>query len=338
MKYLSVNEYYKKTFGHKVYKLSLDAGCTCPTRDGTKGYGGCIFCSASGSGEFSSDKNLSITEQIEKAKLLVQNKIKNENLSSANYIAYFQNFTNTYGDENSLIQKYTEALNNPSIAGISIATRPDCLSQSILKKINELSKTEFPVPLKKQQKHFSIELGLQTSCQKSVEYINRRYQNEEYTDAVLRIKKINPDIHIVTHIIFGLPGETEEDMLNSVKFVVEQNRHAEQNTRHPELVSGSNNIAPDLRRDDRWGLKITSLYVLKNTLLSQMYEAGQYQPLTKEQYFDLLKKALPLIPENCVVHRLTGDPPKSLLLAPNWTTDKKRVLNELMRIIFDIHP
>ena len=310
MKYYSVNEYYKKTFGHKVYKLSLDAGCTCPNRDGTKSYGGCIFCSASGSGEFSSDRNLSITEQIEKAKLLVQHKIKNENLSSANYIAYFQNFTNTYGDENSLIQKYTEALKNPSIAGISIATRPDCLSQSILKKINELSKTEFPVLLKKQQKHFSIELGLQTSCQKSVEYINRRYQNEEYTDAVLRIKKINPDIHIVTHIIFGLPGETEEDMLNSVKFAV--------------------NAGTD-------GIKIQVLNVLKGTRLEEEYLKTKFHIMQIDEYFELVKKALKIIPPETVIHRLTGDGAKRLLIEPKWVSDKKFVLNNFLnKILYSI--
>lgn len=310
MKYYSVNEYYKKTFGHKVYKLSLDAGCTCPNRDGTKATGGCIFCSASGSGEFSSDRNLSITEQIEKAKLLVQHKIKNENLSSANYIAYFQNFTNTYGDENSLIQKYTEALKNPSIAGISIATRPDCLPQSILKKINELSKTEFPVPLKKQQKHFSIELGLQTSCQKSVEYINRRYQNEEYTDAVLRIKKINPDIHIVTHIIFGLPGETEEDMLNSVKFAV--------------------NAGTD-------GIKIQVLNVLKGTRLEEEYLKTKFHIMQIDEYFELVKKALKIIPPETVIHRLTGDGAKRLLIEPKWVSDKKFVLNNFLnKILYSI--
>lgn len=310
MKYYSVNEYYKKTFGHKVYKLSLDAGCTCPNRDGTKGTGGCIFCSASGSGEFSADRNLSITEQIEKAKQLVQHKIKNENLSSSNYIAYFQNFTNTYGDENSLIQKYTEALKNPSIAGISIATRPDCLSQSILKKINELSKTEFPVPLKKQKKHFSIELGLQTSCQKSVEYINRRYQNEEYTDAVLRIKKLNPDIHIVTHIIFGLPSETEEDMLKSVKFAV--------------------NAGTD-------GIKIQVLNVLKGTRLEEEYLKTKFHIMQIDEYFELVKKALKIIPPETVIHRLTGDGAKRLLIEPKWISDKKFVLNNFLnKILYSI--
>ena len=331
----ALSTFYESIFGCKTYKISLDAGCTCPNRDGTKGSGGCIFCSQAGSGDFiarggeSAAGRLPISEQLEQGKKLVESKLRGRSGErQGKFIAYFQSFTSTYGDPTVLLSKYREALDCEGVAGLAVATRPDCLSPVILRDLAEISKSHF----------VQIELGLQTSNEKTGQLINRCYTNQNYIDAVNRIREAAPSIHIVTHLIFGLPGETEEDMLNSVKFVVEQNRHAEQNTRHPELVSGSNNIAPDLRRDDRWGLKITSLYVLKNTRLSQMYEAGQYQPLTKEQYFDLLKKALPLIPENCVVPRLTGDPPKSLLLAPNWTTDKKRVLNELMRIISDIHP
>ena len=338
----ALSTFYESIFGCKTYKISLDAGCTCPNRDGTKGSGGCIFCSQAGSGDFiarggeSAAGRLPISEQLEQGKKLVESKLRGRSGDrQGKYIAYFQSFTSTYGEPAVLLSKYREALDCEGVAGLAVATRPDCLSPVILRGLGEISRNRF----------VQIELGLQTSNEKTGQLINRCYTNQNYIDAVNRIREAAPSIHIVTHLIFGLPGETEEDMLNSVKFVVEQNRHAEQNTRHPEqntrhpeLDSESNNIAPDLRRDDRWGLKITSLYVLKNTLFSQMYEAGQYQPLTKEQYFDLLKKALPLIPENCVVHRLTGDPPKSLLLAPNWTTDKKRVLNELMRIIFDIHP
>lgn len=331
----ALSTFYESIFGCKTYKISLDAGCTCPNRDGTKGSGGCIFCSQAGSGDFiarggeAAAGRLPISEQLEQGKKLVESKLRGRSGDrQGKYIAYFQSFTSTYGEPAVLLSKYREALDCEGVAGLAVATRPDCLSPVILRGLGEISRNRF----------VQIELGLQTSNEKTGQLINRCYTNQNYIDAVNRIREAAPSIHIVTHLIFGLPGETEEDMLNSVKFVVEQNRHAEQNTRHPELDSGSNNIAPDLRRDDRWGLKITSLYVLKNTLFSQMYEAGQYQPLTKEQYFDLLKKALPLIPENCVVHRLTGDPPKSLLLAPNWTTDKKRVLNELMRIIFDIHP
>ena len=331
----ALSTFYESIFGCKTYKISLDAGCTCPNRDGTKGSGGCIFCSQAGSGDFiarggeSAAGRLPISEQLEQGKKLVESKLRGRSGErQGKFIAYFQSFTSTYGDPTVLLSKYREALDCEGVAGLAVATRPDCLSPVILRGLGEISRNRF----------VQIELGLQTSNEKTGQLINRCYTNQNYIDAVNRIREAAPSIHIVTHLIFGLPGETEEDMLNSVKFVVEQNRHAEQNTRHPELVSGSNNIAPDLRRDDRWGLKITSLYVLKNTLLSQMYEAGQYQPLTKEQYFALLQKALPLLPPDCVVHRLTGDPPKSLLLAPNWTTDKKRVLNELMRIIFDIHP
>lgn len=339
----ALSTFYESIFGCKTYKISLDAGCTCPNRDGTKGSGGCIFCSQAGSGDFiarggeSAAGRLSISEQLEQGKKLVESKLRGRSGDrQGKYIAYFQSFTSTYGEPAVLLSKYREALDCEGVAGLAVATRPDCLSPVILRDLAEISKSHF----------VQIELGLQTSNEKTGLLINRCYSNQDYIDAVRRIREAAPSIHIVTHLIFGLPGETEEDMLNSVKFVVEQSypaetkesHPAEMKDSHPELDSGSNNIAPDLRRDDRWGLKITSLYVLKNTLLSQMYEAGQYQPLTKEQYFDLLKKALPLIPENCVVHRLTGDPPKSLLLAPNWTTDKKRVLNELMRIIFDIHP
>lgn len=339
----ALSTFYQSIFGCKTYKISLDAGCTCPNRDGTKGSGGCIFCSQAGSGDFiarggeSAAGRLPISEQLEQGKKLVESKLRGRSGErQGKFIAYFQSFTSTYGEPTVLLSKYREALDCEGVAGLAVATRPDCLSPVILRDLAEISKSYF----------VQIELGLQTSNEKTGQLINRCYTNQNYIDAVNRIREAAPSIHIVTHLIFGLPGETEDDMLNSVKFVVEQNRHAEQNTRHselvkvrhPELDSGSSNIAPDLRRDDRWGLKITSLYVLKNTLLSQMYESSTYQPLTKEQYFALLQKALPLLPPDCVVHRLTGDPPKSLLLAPNWTTDKKRVLNELMRIIFDNHP
>ena len=210
------------------------------------------------------------------------------------YIAYFQSFTSTYGDPTVLLEKYHEALSCEGVAGLAVATRPDCLSPAILQGLAEISRTHF----------VQIELGLQTSNEKTGQLINRCYTNQNYIDAVNRIREAAPSIHIVTHLIFGLPGENEEDMLNSVKFVVDNN-------------------------EKEWGLKITSLYILKNTRLAALYEAGQYQPLTKDQYFSLLQKALPLLPQNCVVHRLTGDPPKKLLLAPAWTSDKKRILNEI---------
>lgn len=334
MKYLSVNEYYKKIFGRKIYKITLDAGCTCPNRDGTRGTGGCIFCSASGSGDFTASRNLSITEQIEEAKNLVQKKIKkvktinqteipgNANstctIRAAQYIAYFQNFTNTYGDEANLISKYEEALSNPEIVGIAIATRPDCVKDSILEKINLLTKKKYPQvedagniqtqaeKIISKEKYFSIEFGLQTSNEKTADYINRCYKNEEYFDAVSRIKKINKDIHIVTHVIFGLPGETENDMMNTIQAVID---------------GGTD------------GIKIQVLNVLKGTRLEKEYYEKRFHILTMEEYFSLIVKALKKIPSDIVIHRLTGDGPKNLLIEPKWIADKKRVLNELTRVI-----
>lgn len=305
----TLSTFYESIFGCKTYKISLDAGCTCPNRDGSKGKGGCIFCSQAGSGDFVAGRSFPIKEQIEQGKKLVEAKLRGRSGErQGKYIAYFQSFTSTYGDTENLLSKYREALNCEGVEGLAVATRPDCLGNEILQGLAEISQTHF----------VQIELGLQTSNEQTGQLINRCYTNQDYINAISRIRKAEPDIHIVTHLIFGLPGETEEDMLNSVKFVAEQNRH-------PELVSGSS-----------WGIKITSLYILQNTRLATMYEAGTYQPLTKEHYFALLQKALLLLPENCVVHRLTGDPPKSQLLAPQWTTDKKRILNEIKNLLFQI--
>lgn len=295
----TLSNFYESIFGCKTYKISLDAACTCPNRDGSKGTGGCIFCSQAGSGDFIAGRKLLIPEQIEEGKKLVEAKLRGRSgVRQGKYIAYFQSFTSTYGDPTVLLSKYHEALSCEGVAGLAVATRPDCLGNEILQGLGEISRTHF----------VQIELGLQTSNEATGQLINRCYTNQDYIDAVHRIREESPSIHIVTHLIFGLPGESEEDMLNSVKFVVE------------------NNVK-------EWGLKITSLYVLQNTRLAQLYEAGAYQPLTKEQYFALLQKALPLLPECCVVHRLTGDPPKSQLLSPAWTADKKRVLNDLLTLV-----
>ena len=313
MQTLSV--FYESIFGCKTYKISLDAGCTCPNRDGTKGRGGCIFCSQNGSGDFAAERNLSITEQIEQGKKLVESKIRGRSGERhGKYIAYFQNFTSTYGEPVILFAKYRETLLCKDIAGLAVATRPDCLGEEILQGLADISKTHF----------VQIELGLQTSNEQTGRLINHCYTNQDYIDAVRSIREAAPDIHIVTHLIFGLPGETEQDMLNSVKFVVDNNVSLSDSP----CVSLSG-----LTGQSFFGLKITSLYILQNTRLAAMYESGEYEPLSKDQYFNLLKKALPLLPQNCVVHRLTGDPPKSQLLAPSWTTDKKRILNELQSII-----
>ncbi len=341
---LILSQFYQSIFGCKTYKISLDAGCTCPNRDGTKGIGGCIFCSQAGSGDFTAGRSLTIPEQVEQGKKFVENKLRGRSGErQGKYIAYFQSFTSTYGDPRELLAKYHEALSCEGVAGLAVATRPDCLSPAILRGLAEISWSHF----------VQIELGLQTSNEATGRLINRCYTNQDYIDTVHRIHEAAPQIHIVTHLIFGLSGESEEDMLNSVKFVVEQNLYHASPSQHScseirsnsstgavfrlsavaPYVSGSDDIDPDLCLYDKWGLKITSLYIIKNTRLAQLYEAGEYEPLTKERYFALLQKALPLLPQNCVVHRLTGDPPKSQLLAPDWTTDKRRVLNDLLTLL-----
>lgn len=295
MSYYSVGEFYKEKFGSKVYKIAIDAGCTCPTRDGTKGNKGCIFCSANGSGDFVPSKKLSISEQIKQAKEIIQKKVKKE----IKYIAYFQNFTNTYGDEKLLVQKYNEAINCENVCGISIATRPDCISSSILKEIAALCKKTF----------VTIELGFQTSNEESADYIRRSFSNQEYLEAVKRIHQADSRIHVVTHLIFGLPGENHDDMMNSVKFCL--------------------NAKTD-------GIKFTVLYVLKGTDLEKDYQAGKFDVLEMDEYFALLKSALELIPPKIVIHRLTGDGPKKLLIAPMWTANKKNVLNAINNSIIGI--
>ena len=292
-----LTDFYESIFGCKTYKISLDAGCTCPNRDGTKGTGGCIFCSQSGSGDFASDRNLSIREQVEQGIKLVEPKLHGRTGGRhGKYIAYFQNFSSTYGDAPTLLDKYRESLLCDDVEGLAVATRPDCLNADILNGLAEISKSHF----------VQIELGLQTSNESTADMINLCYTNQDYIDAVQKIKNTAPDIHIVSHLIFGLPGESEQDMMDSVKFVVQHNGTGQS-----------------------FGIKITVLYVLKDTPLARMYQNGQYKPLSQEEYFSLLQKALPLLPSNCIVHRLTGDPPKSQLLAPTWPTDKKRVLNEM---------
>ena len=323
-----LSDFYKSIFGCKTYKISLDAGCTCPNRDGTKGSSGCIFCSQNGSGDFAAGRGLSITEQVEQGKKLVLAKLRGRSGERAGkFIAYFQNFTSTYGDAAGLLAKYREAVSCSEVAGLAVATRPDCLNEEILCGLAELSKNHF----------VQIELGLQTCSEATGQLINRCYTNQDYIDAVRRIRVVAPKIHLVTHLIFGLPGEREEDMLESVKFVVKNNGVLDVQDKSTEPLAGGPDFhslsLSGLTRQSSFGLKITSLYVLQNTRLAAMYEAGQYQPVSKEAYFALLKKALPLLPENCVVHRLTGDPPKSLLIAPDWPTDKKRVLNDLQKLL-----
>ena len=284
MYYYSLNEYLKSTFGEKVYKISLSGGMTCPNRDGTLSTKGCIFCSKGGSGEFSADKMLTVTEQIEQAKQRIKAKT-----DCKRFIAYFQPFTNTYGDIAYLRKIFYEAIQNPDVAVLSIATRPDCLGKDVLTLIDELNIIK-PV---------WIELGLQTIHKKTADYIRRCYELEVYDEAVKNLKEIG--VTVVTHIILGLPFETKEMMLESVKYAGE--------------------------RSD--GLKLQLLHVLKDTDLLNDYKKGLFNTLSMEEYIDILCACIEILPKNVVVHRLTGDGDKNLLVAPQWSADKKRVLNSI---------
>lgn len=288
MEYYSFNQYLKEKFGCKVYKICINAGFTCPNRDGTLDTRGCIFCSAGGSGDFAESAALSVTEQIEKGKARVKNKIK-----SGKYIAYFQAFTNTYAPVETLRKKFTEAINHPDIVMLSVATRPDCLPEEVIELLKELNRIK-PV---------SVELGLQTIHEKTAAYIRRGYPLACYDSAVKRLKTANIDT--VCHLILGLPGESEQEMLESVEYVSK---------------SGIN------------GIKLQLLHVLRGTDLAVDYAAGKFEVLTMEEYLKIIKKCLEIIPKNIVIHRLTGDGAKKDLIAPLWSADKKEVLNAISKL------
>ena len=289
MEYLSFNKYLKDKFGQKVYKISLDGGFTCPNRDGKTGTRGCIFCSKGGSGDFAESREMSITEQIENGKKRVEKKIK-----SGKYIAYFQAFTNTYAPVEILRQKYEEAINHPDIVALSIATRPDCLGDDVLRLLDEMNKIK-PV---------FVELGLQTIHQKSAKYIRRGYDLSVYDKAVRDLKKIG--VNVVVHVILGLPNENENDMLETVKYVCE---------------SGAN------------GIKLQLLHVIDGTDLANDYEKGLFKTLEFDEYINLIVKCVKIIPKDIVIHRLTGDGAKKDLIAPLWSADKKRVLNAINKAL-----
>ena len=285
MKMLS--DHYREKFGCKVYKLSLDGGFTCPNRDGTLGTRGCIFCT--GSGEFAEGGPDPISVQLERAKKRVKQKNKD-----GKYIAYFQAFTNTYGPVEHLRKLYYEAIAPEDIVGLAIGTRPDCLGDDVIALLSEINRIK-PV---------SVELGLQTIHEETARYIRRGYEAAVYFDAVQRLKAAG--IEVVTHIILGLPGETEEMMLKTTEAAV--------------------NAGTD-------GVKFHLLHVLRGTDLAKDYKAGKFSCLSLEAYGSLLKKCVDILPEHVVIHRITGDGAKRDLIAPLWSADKKRVLNYLHRVL-----
>lgn len=284
MRYNSLNNYLRNKFGKKVYKISIDGGFTCPNRDGKISTGGCIFCSAKGSGDFATSKSLSITQQIEQGKERVRSKTKDNS-----FIAYFQAFTNTYAPIDVLESKFTEAISHKDIVALSVATRPDCVDDNVLKLLEKLNKIK-PV---------WVELGLQTIKESSVDYIRREYENSVYVDTATKLRNIG--IEVITHIILGLPKESKLDMLRSVDFACKYSD----------------------------GIKLQLLHILKGTDLLKDYEDSKFNALTMEQYIDILCDAVSIIPKNVIIHRLTGDGDKKILVSPLWSGNKKVVLNTI---------
>lgn len=283
--YYSLNTYLKNTYGEKLYKLSLNAGMTCPNRDGTLDTRGCIFCSAGGSGDFAENPKNSITEQIEAAKMRVRSKMKGNS-----YIAYFQAYTNTYAPVSYLRKVFMEAISHPDIKILSIATRPDCLSDEIIQLLQELSAIK-PV---------WVELGLQTIHETTAQYIRRGYPLSCFQDAVENLS--NAGIQVVVHMILGLPGESKADMLATADYI---------------------SSLPVQ------GIKLQLLHILKGTDLAKDFFENKFEVLELSQYTDIIVSIVERLPKDMVVHRITGDGPKNLLIAPLWSGDKKRVLNTI---------
>ena len=290
-RYHSLNYYLRNKFNEKVYKISLDGGFTCPNRDGKVAKGGCTFCSARGSGDFAGSRILSITKQFEDRKDMMEKKWKDGKL-----IAYFQAYTNTYAPVDELRRKYNEALEQKNVVAISIATRPDCIDDDVLDYLTELNEKTYLI----------VELGLQTTNDETARNFNRGYDFEVF-DTTLK-KLLERNIEVVVHTIFGLPGETEEDMLKTVDYVAH---------------SGAT------------GIKFHLLHLMKGTKMVEQYENGELKLLTQDQYIDLICKGISRIPEEMVVHRLTGDAPRDLLIGPMWSLKKWEVLNAIDKALED---
>ena len=284
-RYYSFDSFLKNRFGEKIYKVSLDGGFTCPNRDGTIGTGGCIFCSEGGSGDFASDARLSVSDQITQGISLVA--AKNP---SSRYIAYFQAFTNTYAPVSRLRKLFTEAIEDSRIAALAIGTRPDCLPDNVLALLKELN----------ERKLVFVELGLQTIHPVTAGLIRRGYPLSCFEEAVRNLSSIG--VWTVVHLILGLPGETEDMMLESVRYLNSLPIH---------------------------GVKFSMLHILKGTDLADIYREKPFPVFTMESYVNLILQCIGNLRSDIVIHRLTGDGPKDLLIAPLWSLRKRTVLNNI---------
>ena len=288
-RFLSFNDFFRQYFSGKSVKLSLDGGFSCPNRDGTLSNIGCIFCSDEGSGEFAGSKNFSIAEQIDSQKIFLEKKWK-----AKNYIAYFQNFTNTYGSLQSLKNIYDEVVVRDDIVGISIATRCDCLDDEKIKYLKDLSR----------KKTLWLELGMQSVKEDTIKLINRGYSHQVFDETVNKLKEEN--LLFLIHAIFGLPFEDQEDFKNTIKYIKE--------------------VAP-------FGVKFHNLYILKDSPIHELYKNKKFKILSREEYIDTILYSLENIDEKTVVHRITGDPPKQKLFEPLWCADKLSLISEIDKIL-----
>ncbi len=303
--YYSLDYYLKETFGTKVYKLALDGGMTCPNRDGTIGTGGCIFCSEGGSGDFAEKRDISVRAQVDAAKQRVAKKMSKISESQASdtfqdgpYIAYFQSYTNTYAPLPYLEALFTEAISLPEICALSIGTRPDCLPDETIELLAHLN----------QKKPVWVELGLQTIHEKTADFIRRGYKLPVFEDTYRRLKAAG--LTVIVHVILGLPGESREEILETIRYLA------------------------DLHID---GIKLQLLHVLKGTDLNELYLSGAFQTMELEEYLELVGDCLKLLPQDTVIHRVSGDGPKSILTAPLWSGNKRLVLNSMAKYLKEKH-
>ena len=293
--YYSLDYYLKETFGTKVYKLALDGGMTCPNRDGTIGTGGCIFCSEGGSGDFAAKRDVSVRAQVDAAKLRVSSKISVD----GSFIAYFQSYTNTYAPLAYLEQIFSEAISLPEICALSIGTRPDCLPDETIELLSRLN----------QEKPVWVELGLQTIHEKTAEFIRRGYKLSVFEDAYHRLKAAG--LSVIVHVILGLPGESKKDILDTIQYLA--------------------SLEHDGKHID--GIKLQLLHVLKGTDLNDIYLSGAFKTMELDEYLELVSACIKLLPQDIVIHRISGDGPKSILTAPLWSGNKRLVLNSMTKYL-----
>lgn len=284
-RYHSLSYHLRKKFGGKVFKIPLDAGFTCPNRDGTLGTGGCLFCSPKGSGDFAGSRNLTIPQQFEKIKTMMHRKWR-----EGSYIAYFQAFSNTYADVTHLNELYSQAVKQPGVVGLAIATRPDCLPEEVLDLLSILN----------ERIYLWVELGLQTIHPRTAHNLNLGYDYEQFYQALTKLRRLN--IETVAHIILGLPGENRADMLATSEVVA--------------------NL-------DLQGIKIHLLHLMQGTGLVKLYEQNKLRFLEKDEYINLVVDILEKLPKDMIIHRLTGDSPRELLIGPEWSLHKWEVLNAI---------